>query len=49
VAIWLRVLLRPERMMTVAAEYGSRDCSGADGVIKRLEKGQTAITPCRAI
>ena len=38
VAIWLRVRLRPERMTTVAAEYGYRDGSGADRVIKRVEK-----------
>ena len=37
VAIWLRVRLRGERM-TVAAEYGYRDGSGADRVIKRLEE-----------
>ncbi len=35
VAIWLR--LRTERMTTVAAQYGYRDRSGADRVIKRLE------------
>ncbi|MHC4179239.1 MAG: hypothetical protein ACYSWU_17135 [Planctomycetota bacterium] len=38
VAIWLRVRLRTEPVTTVAAEYGYRDGSGADGVIKRLEE-----------
>ncbi len=48
VAIWLRVRLRKEPMTTVAAQYGDRDGSGADRVIKRLEEKQTAIAPCRA-
>ena len=38
VAIWLRVRLRGEPVTTVAAEYGYRDGSGADRVIKRLEE-----------
>ncbi len=37
-AIWLRVRLRKEPMTTVAAEYGYRDGSSADRVIKRLEE-----------
>jgi hypothetical protein len=37
-AIWLRVRLCTEPVTTVAAQYGYRDGSGADRVIKRLEE-----------
>ena len=38
VAIWLRVRVGRERMTRVAAEYGYRDGSGVDHLIKRLEE-----------
>ena len=38
VATWLRVGLRTKPVTTMAAEYGCRDGSGADRVIKRLEE-----------
>jgi len=37
-AIWLRVRVGGERMTRAAAQYGYRDGSGADRVIKRLEE-----------
>ncbi len=42
VAIWLRERLRTEPVTTVATEYGNRDRSGADRVIKRLEEKATS-------
>ena len=38
VAIWPRARLRGKPVTTVAAQYGCRDASGPDRVIKRLEE-----------
>ena len=50
VAIWLRVRLCGESVTTVAAEYGYRDGSGVDRVIKRLEeKANSDHAPSRRL